>query len=197
MSIGFYIAFPIMVVLAILQSTVLPRFPLFGIVPQLWFLFTIAWALHRGLEQGFVWAFIAGVIVDLFSASPMGVTTLALMTSVAAVVFLQRRLPANRIFIPALLAALATIIFWFVYLLLLRIIVPLTIENLQFLGISALANSINSQDLIDDIAGRFSPSGSVLSFILGTTLLNAFLIVPVYWGLYALDRMFRPRRVEI
>ncbi|MGD2048813.1 MAG: rod shape-determining protein MreD, partial [Chloroflexota bacterium] len=97
MSLSFYLAFPLMAILAILQSTLLPRFPIFGVEPQLWFVATITWTLMKGLRQGLIWALIAGIFVDLFSASPLGVTTLALMAAIAIVVLVQRHFPESRI----------------------------------------------------------------------------------------------------
>ena len=196
MSLSFYLAIPMMAILVVLQSTVLSKLPIFGVVPQLWLLATIAWALQNGLRQGFVWALIAGIFVDLFSASPLGVTTLALMASVAVVVFIQRHLPENRLLLPAVLGAVATLVFWLVYLLLLRIIIPLTINELQFLGISSMADNARVPDLLGDIASGYALGGPVLAYVLTTALLHAFLILPVYWGFYGLDRLFGPRRVE-
>ncbi len=197
MSFSFYLVFPVMAILAILQSTILPHFPVFGVVPQLWFLATMAWAMVNGLEQGFLWAFVAGIFIDLFSAAPIGVTSLSLMAAVAIAVFLQRHLPQNRIILPAILMALATFVFWFVYLFLLRIIVPLNVNSLQFLGAADLVRSARFPDLLGDIAGGYALSGQILQYVIVIALLNAFLIVPIYWGLSTLVRFFRPRQVEI
>ena len=93
MSLGFYLVIPLMIVLTIVQSTLLPQFPILGATPQLWLIATIAWALLRGWQEGIIWAFVAGIFVDLFSAAPLGVTSLALMAAVGVVVFLQHHLP--------------------------------------------------------------------------------------------------------
>ena len=50
MAVNFYVAIPLMAVLAILQTAVLPRFPIAGLEPQLVFLVALAWGLLRGLE---------------------------------------------------------------------------------------------------------------------------------------------------
>ena len=197
MSLSFYLAIPLMAILAILQSTLLPRFPIFGIVPQLWFVATIAWTLLNGLRQGLIWALIAGIIVDLFSASPLGVTTLALMASVALVVFIQRHFPESRMLMPVVLGVIATLVFWFVDLLLLRIVMPLTIGGYEFLDISNIANNTRIPDLLGDIASGYSPVGPILTYILTTALIHGLLILPIYWGYYNLERLFSPKRVEI
>lgn len=197
MNLSFYLAIPFMAILAILQSTLLPRFPIFGIVPQLWFLATVSWTLLNGLRQGLIWALIAGIFVDLFSASPLGVTTLALMAAVSLVVFIQRHFPESRILMPVVLGVIATLVFWFVYLFLLRIVMPLTIGGYEFLNISNMSNNTRIPDLLGDIANGYSPSGPILTYILNTALIHGLLILPIYWGFYNLERLHSPKRVEI
>lgn len=197
MSLSLYLAIPILAILAIIQSTLLPRFPIFGIVPQLWFMVTIAWTLLNGLRQGLIWALIAGIFVDIFSASPLGVTALALMAAVFLVVFVQRHFPESRILMPVVLGVLATLVFWFVYLLLLRIVMPLAIGGHEFLNISNLSNNTRIPDLISDITSGYSPVGPILTYILITALIHGLFILPIYWGLYKLEHLFGPRRVEI
>jgi rod shape-determining protein MreD len=43
-------------------------------------LFVLLWAVVRGVDEGAVWGFIGGLIVDLLSGGPLGVTALSLMT---------------------------------------------------------------------------------------------------------------------
>ena len=197
MSLGFFLVIPLMVVLTILQSTLLPQIPILGVVPQLWLLASIAWALLRGWQEGIIWAFIAGLLVDLFSVGPMGVTSLALMAAVGVVVLLQRSLPEYRVVIPVILTVIGTLVFWLVYLLLLRIIVPITVEQIQFLGISDLTQSSRARDLVDNIAQGYAFRGPLLRYILMTAVLHSLLVLPFYWGLSMLEQMFLPKQVEL
>ena len=197
MSLGFYLVIPLMVVLTILQTTLLPQLSILGVTPQLWLLATIAWALLRGWQEGIIWAFIAGLFVDLFSAAPLGVTSLALMVAVGVVVLLQRNLPTYRVVIPVILTVIGTLVFWLVYLILLRIIIPITVEQFQFLGISELASSARAADLIADIAQGYSFRGSLLRYILLTALVHSLFVLPLYWGLSMVEQMFRPKQVEL
>jgi rod shape-determining protein MreD len=197
MNLSFYLAFPLMAILAILQSTLLPRFPVLGVVPQLWFVATITWTLMNGLRQGLIWALIGGIFVDLFSASPLGVTTLAMMAAVSLVVFVKRHFPESRILMPVVLGVIASLVFWFVYLLLLRIVIPLTIDGYGFLGISNMSDNSRIPDLLGDIASGYSPAGPILTYILITSFIHGFLILPIYWGFSNLERLFSRKRVEI
>lgn len=115
-----YIAIPVMALLAILQSSVLARFPIVAVVPQLMFLVALAWGMERGLEEGLVWAFIAGIFTDLFSLAPMGISALAFMAGVAGPLLLRRALPPRRLLVAMLLAALGTLIYLTLYAITLR-----------------------------------------------------------------------------
>ncbi|MCB8982875.1 MAG: rod shape-determining protein MreD [Ardenticatenaceae bacterium] len=122
MRTGIYVAVPVMLLLAVLQTAVLPRFSILGLVPQLSFLVALSWALLRGLEEGLAWAFIAGFSLDLFSIGPLGTTAIAYMTAVFVVMMLMRVLPENRFFIPVVMTALGSAVALFVYLLFVRLL---------------------------------------------------------------------------
>lgn len=121
MSSSVYLAVPVMVVLSILQSAFLSRFPLLGMVPQLPLLIALAWGFLHGINEGVVWAFWAGIALDLFTTGPMGASAIAFVGGVVLATWVEQALPPNRIFLPPLLAALATLISLFLYLLLLSL----------------------------------------------------------------------------
>lgn len=118
MSASIYVAIPLMALLSVVQTAVLPRFPIFGLIPLLPFLVAISWGLLRGLDEGIVWAFIAGIFFDLFSIMPLGANALAFMASITAVLLLQQILPLSHFLLPALFASLATLVYIIAYLLL-------------------------------------------------------------------------------
>ena len=115
MRFNYYLSLPIMALLMVAQSAILPRFPIFVIVPQLELLAALAWGLLRGPNEGVVWAFVGGLLVDLFSSGPMGATPLALMAAVLAVSFVQANLPPNRFLWPIFLGGLGTLVYLFSY----------------------------------------------------------------------------------
>lgn len=117
-----YVALPLLLLLALLQTAVLSHFPLFGLTPQLPLLVAISWLLLYGLEEGLVWAFIAGLWLDLFSIGPIGATSLAYMAAVLAVAGLLRALPEDRFFIPVIAAALGSVVYLIVYLIFIQLL---------------------------------------------------------------------------
>lgn len=121
MSTSIYLAIPLMAVLTILQAAVLPRFPVLGLTPQLLFLVALAWGLQRGLNEGVVWAFIAGFFTDLFSLTPMGISSLTFMVAAAVVILLRQVLPPSRFILPMVLTTTATLIYLLLHALFIRI----------------------------------------------------------------------------
>lgn len=117
-----YVSLPLMAVLLLMQASVLPRVPLLGFTPQVLLLVVICWTLLRGLEMGCVWAFVAGIFLDLFSVAPMGSTALTFMAVVFVVVGIQKALPENRFFVPLVTGAAGTFAYLLLNFLLLRLL---------------------------------------------------------------------------
>lgn len=126
---------PLMALLLLVQASVLPRVPILGFTPHLLLLVVISWTLLRGLETACVWAFVAGLFLDMFSIAPMGSTALIFMAVVFVVVGIQKSLPENRFFVPLLAGAAGT----FVYLLLDFLLLRLLGFALPWAAASALA----------------------------------------------------------
>jgi len=133
-AVSLYIAIPLMAVLAIVQTAVLPHFPIAGVEPQVIFLVALAWGLVRGLEDGLVWAFIGGLWSDLFSMTPVGLSSLAFMAAVAAAIVLQQIMPPRRLLVAALMAGLGT----FIYLLISLIVLGLLGHGVSAAGLAEL-----------------------------------------------------------
>lgn len=115
------IAIPLMIILAVFQSAVLARVQLAGVTPQILFLVALAWGLQRGVEEGVAWAFIAGLLVDLFSVTPLGVSAVAYSLAVLVCTLLLRWLPPRRLLVASLMGMLGTVIYLLIYLLAMRI----------------------------------------------------------------------------
>ncbi len=121
MSSSLLVALPVMVILTIVQTTVLPRLPLFEVIPSLPFLVALAWSLLSSLEEGIVWAFIGGLFMDIFTIAPVGGLSLTYMAATVGASLIYDLLPANRIVVPTLTAAVATMLQQLLYMLYLRL----------------------------------------------------------------------------
>lgn len=116
-----FLAVPLMIVLTVLQTAVLPRFPIVGAIVLLPFLAALSWGLLRGADEGVIWAFIAGLFMDLFSVAPLGGASLTYMIAVWLIVLIKEPLPSNRFVLPMVLAAVATLLQQILYFLFLRV----------------------------------------------------------------------------
>lgn len=159
------IAVPVMAVLTIVQTTVMPRFALFVATPSLPFLFALAWSLVNGVEEGIVWAFIGGLFMDVFTIAPVGGLSLTYMAAVMVVSLIGELLPANRWAILLISVAVASAVQQLLYLLYLRLF-----------GVAINAS---------------------LNTFVQTIVLQAVLIIPIYWIMYLIKRALRPRPVQI
>jgi len=64
---------------ALAETTVLPHVRVGSIQPDLTLLVVGAWSLRRGVEEGAMWAFIGGMVLDLLSAGPVTASMFALL----------------------------------------------------------------------------------------------------------------------
>ena len=116
-----YLVVPLLVVVAILQTTLVPHLAIGGVFADLPLLVVVSWSLLRGPREGILWGFVAGLAVDLFSGAPFGASTLALIA-----VGLLAGLGAATVFrahvaLPLLAMFLATIVYDLLFLLVVRI----------------------------------------------------------------------------
>lgn len=74
-----YLIVPLLVVIAVVQSTVMSHLTIAGVKPDLTLLVVISWSSLRGAEEGVLWGFIAGLSLDVVSGAPFGVSTLAML----------------------------------------------------------------------------------------------------------------------
>ena len=116
-----YVAVPLLIAIAILQSTIVPQLAVWGVFADLPLLVVVSWSLLRGSREGIVWGFIAGVAVDLFSGAPFGAATLPMI----AVGFLsglgQAAVFRAHIALPLVAMFLATVVYDLLFLLVVRI----------------------------------------------------------------------------
>lgn len=115
---GYYLAIPILAVLAALQSSIGPQFRLYSGQPNLVFIFVLAWAVHTELEEGLLWAILGGVFSDLLSIVPLGTSAIAPVTVIFVIDLFRRNLfRINLIFLAVLMFAgtiLHQVIVWLV-----------------------------------------------------------------------------------
>jgi rod shape-determining protein MreD len=80
-DINLYLMFPLLTGVALVQTTLLARVSLLGGRPNLMLLVVLIWAVLRGLDEGLIWGFVGGLILDLLSGGPLASMALALVAA--------------------------------------------------------------------------------------------------------------------
>jgi rod shape-determining protein MreD len=116
-----YLVVPLLVTVAILQSTLVSHFRIWGVFADLPLLVVASWSLLRGPREGLIWGFTAGVAVDIFSGAPFGAATFGLMAAGFLSGLGQSTVFRSQLFLPVLAILLATIVYDILFLLVVSI----------------------------------------------------------------------------
>lgn len=79
MGTRWWIATSILFLAALTQASFFPATGLVRVRPDLVLLCVVVWAVLRGVREALPWAFVGGLLLDLFSGGPFGVSSLALV----------------------------------------------------------------------------------------------------------------------
>ncbi|MBA3449819.1 MAG: rod shape-determining protein MreD [Chloroflexia bacterium] len=135
----------LLIVAALLQTALLPRWQLLVVTPGLVLVLIMGWSAFRGIPEALAWVFVAGFLLDVLGLDRLGVNALALLP-VALIGGLTRgRFFHSTLVFPMFLAIAAT----FVYvetLLVLRTVLGEGGDATQILGtmtfLQALLNAL-------------------------------------------------------
>jgi len=98
--------------LGLLQTSVFPSFAIAGIRPALVLMATITLATTTTDARALYWGFAGGLLVDLLSASPLGVNALIFTLLVFIVGGQGRRFDRANLLFPVLAGAAATVLYY-------------------------------------------------------------------------------------
>ena len=139
-----YLTIPLVVVIGIVQSTIVSRLRVFGVSPDLVLLFAISWVLVFSMRDGLFFALVGGLMLDAFSGAPFGLATASLLLASYLTAQAELNLFRTARILPYLSIALATLVYYAVFLFLLqmtglrmpwgaalwRVVLPATCVNL-------------------------------------------------------------------
>jgi len=156
---GAFLSIPLLAVAAALQASLIPQIRLLGGGPDLVFLLVMSWAIDGAPEEGIIWAFTGGIMLDLLSYNPTGTSVLGMLVLVFLITGLQQRVYRVGII---LLAGL--------------VIVGTLFQQLVVMGVLTMSGFS-----IDWAIG--------LTYVVAPTILyNLVLIWPIYWLVRRLQR---------
>lgn len=139
-----YVTLPLLIGVALLQSTVLPHLTLAGVAPDLMLLVVVSWSLLRGTAESIVWALLGGLMLDLTSGIPFGVTTLSLaLISVLTGLGEVNVFRANML-LPGATIAAATVVYYLAVLVLSQMLGRPVVWGLSLFRLIGWAVVVNS-----------------------------------------------------
>lgn len=115
------LSIPIMAIAVVLQATFLPQFRLLGGTPDLVFLFIVCWALNAKLEEGVTWALVGGILQDVVSAAPTGVTSLSMVIVVFVIYGIVHQFYRVTLFLIVAFVLLGTVFHKLVFMIILTV----------------------------------------------------------------------------
>jgi rod shape-determining protein MreD len=105
---GIYLMLATLALVVLVQATLLPRVRLLSAQPDLLLVFVVCWSLFNGVAEGLIFAFLAGLALDLVAGLPLGTTPLAMMPLCFLAFIGRSSIYVYNIWLPVLLVALAT-----------------------------------------------------------------------------------------
>lgn len=84
-----------LIFLAFLQISFLPNFLIFGAIPNLVLIVTIAWCIAGNYKEAIFWGIAGGIILDLFSPFYFGIISLSNLAVIAVIYFITQNFINN------------------------------------------------------------------------------------------------------
>jgi rod shape-determining protein MreD len=110
---AYVVGFPLLALLAVLQSAVLSDIRLLDGRADLVLLAVVAWALAERWTEALVWGMVGGLLVDLFSGVPFGSTSLILVVVVYVASLLEGRFWGAHMFLQMGVVMIASLVYHF------------------------------------------------------------------------------------
>lgn len=141
----------ILIFAILMQTTILPHFTVFSVIPNYVFVLMIAISIINEDSESVVFAAVTGFLLDLFTGAPVGLNTLLYMYISIAVIVITGRIYIKRIKVVAPVCFIASVIY-----------------ELVFGILSTLLRN-----------GTFYPL-AIVSVVLPVALINTVIFIPVY-----------------
>lgn len=157
------VAFPILIGLMIVQTAILAQFPLLHGTADLLLLAVLAWALQKRVQTAWQWSIIAGLLMMVVSALPVGAALVGYLLATALALLLRQRVWQVPVLAMLIATFFGTLITQTVDYLALRLAgAPLPVlESLNLVTLpSVLLNlllAVPAYALLSDLAGWLYP----------------------------------------
>lgn len=100
----------LLVSVALIQATILPRVNPFPVYPDFVLLFLFVWSASRSVRESLFWVFFTGILLDVLALDAFGTNALSLVVVVLLAGLARQRVLHANILIPIALVAVATVV---------------------------------------------------------------------------------------
>lgn len=109
---GFFTALWFLPCLAVLQAGLMSHLAVAGALPDIVLIVVVDWGILRGMDEGVLWAFMGGLLLDFFSGYPLGTNTVSLALVASLVSLGQGTFIRTHALLPLATVALATLLYY-------------------------------------------------------------------------------------
>jgi rod shape-determining protein MreD len=148
----YVVAVSLLLFAALVQSSVLPYFPVLGVSPNLVLIIIVCWAVVRGQKEAMIVVPVGGLCLSLVGSQPFGVALLAATPVVLLSELREARLTQSDLLLAVLLVLVASLIY----------------ELVLMASLRALGETISWGD-------------GFIRVVLPTAVVNALFTPPFYW----------------
>lgn len=117
---GFITAVWLLPALALLQVSFAGHVAVRGAIPGIMLVTVVDWGILRGMDEGVIWAFVGGVLLDGLSGYPFGTNTVALVLVASAVSLGRGTFIRTHALLPLATVFAATLLYYLVVLFILE-----------------------------------------------------------------------------
>lgn len=142
---GILIAFPVILLLSLLQITVISNLPLLNGTADVILLAVIAWSLQEKVPHAWFWAITGGMAMDFISAAPLFPYTITYLVVSISATLIKGRIWQAPLLVTLILTFLATIMqncILFIFFRFSGTILPLTVTLVNVVFPSIVLNLI-------------------------------------------------------
>jgi rod shape-determining protein MreD len=100
-----------LIIAALLQSALLPRWQLLVVTPGLVVVLLLAWSAYRGIPEALAWVLVAGFVLDVLALDRLGANALALLPIALLGGLSRGRFFHSALVFPMVLAMVATFLY--------------------------------------------------------------------------------------
>lgn len=128
---------------SLLQATLAPHLAIGRIKPDLMLVVVILWSVLRGAGEGLLWAFVGGMLLDLLSGVPFGISIVSMMLASYLTGVGEINLFRTNALLPVVAVMVATAVYYLVSLLFLQTLgrpVTLDASALQITAVAVVLN---------------------------------------------------------